>query len=102
MSYEEKLVHALNHPEPTTVMRAAWLLGEKRVKASVPSLLRLTEETKDLYILLEVTRALGKIDTPESRQALKRLAHHPARMIAREALRSLQKTGVDRTIKKSS
>lgn len=27
-SYLEKLILALNHPEPSTVLRAVWLLGQ--------------------------------------------------------------------------
>ncbi len=85
LSYEDKLIHALNHPEPTTVMRAAWLLGEKKVERAAPALISLIKRTKDLYIILEATRALGKIGTPPCREALKALTRHPVQMIAREA-----------------
>ena len=84
-SYEDKLIHALGHPEPTTVMRSAWLLGEKKVEKAVPALIELIKSTRDIYITLEATRALGKINTPDCRQALSDLTHHPVRMISREA-----------------
>jgi HEAT repeat protein len=84
LSYEEKLINALGHPEPTTVMRAAWLLGEKQVEHAIPALLRLIETTSDVYIILEAVKALGKIDTPESRKALLNLSDHPVSMIRRE------------------
>ena len=85
MSYEEKLIHALKHPEPTTVMRSVWLLGEMKVAPAVPTLISLAEQTKDLYILREIVRTLAKIDTEACRQALTRLTRHPATMIRREA-----------------
>ncbi len=96
MSYKKKLIHALGHPEPTTVMRVAWLLGEMKVEKAVPNLICLIDKTTDIYIALEVTRALGKINTPQCRQALAGLTRHPASMIHREAGKILN-NNADRT-----
>ncbi|RTZ92625.1 MAG: HEAT repeat domain-containing protein [Deltaproteobacteria bacterium] len=91
MNYEQKLIHALGHPEPTTVMRAAWLLGERGLEEAVPALVELTEKTDDIYIILEAVRALGKINTPASRKALRSLSDHSAAMIRREVKEILKK-----------
>ena len=85
MSYEEKLIHALGHPEPNTVMRAAWILGERKTIRAVPALIHLIDQTKDPYIAREAAQALAKIGTPPCRQALKRLTRHPVSMVRREA-----------------
>ncbi len=85
LSYEDKLIHALGHPEPTTVIRAAWILGERKTTRAVPSLIHLIGRTKDPYIIREAARTLAKIGTPPSRKALEQLARHPVSMIRREA-----------------
>jgi HEAT repeat protein len=87
--YLEKLILALRHPEPTTPIRAAWLLGKIRDPRAVVGLIEIVEETNDLYLAREADKALGAIDTPQARHFLRTLANHPARMIRAEACTAL-------------
>ena len=83
--YLEKLILALRHPEPTTPVRAAWLLGKIGDPRAVVSLIEIVKETDDLYLAREAIKALGAIDTPQARHFIRTLANHPARMIRAEA-----------------
>lgn len=49
-AYEEKLIRSLRHPEPTTPIRAATILGELRSKAAVEPLVKLVSSSSDPYI----------------------------------------------------
>ena len=87
--YLEKLILALRHPEPTTPIRAAWLLGKIRDPRAVAPLIDIVQGTKDLYLAREAVKALGAIDTLQARHFLLALANHPARMIRAEACAAL-------------
>ncbi len=61
-SFVEKLIKALNHPEPETPVRAATILGDLKTKEAVqPLLSRLKNET-DPFIVEAIVNALLKID----------------------------------------
>ncbi len=63
--FVSKLISALDHPEPETPVRAAWILGELKEKRAVEALERvLTEGGRDPYLLASVVEALGKIGDP--------------------------------------
>lgn len=81
----EKLIHALHHPEPSTPIRAAWMLGQIKDSRAVPALIALVRETGDVYIARAAVRALGEIGNPEARAFLSTLTDHPAKMIRDEA-----------------
>jgi HEAT repeat protein len=83
--YFEKLILALRHPEPTTPIRAAWLLGKIRDPRAVAALIDIVKGTNDPYLAREAVKALGAIDTIQARYFLRTLADHPARMIRAEA-----------------
>jgi hypothetical protein len=61
-SYLEKLIIALDHPEPSTVMRAVWLLQQLRDRRSVEPLKRLLDRTQDIYVRRAVIRALDELE----------------------------------------
>ena len=82
--YVEKLLLALGHPEQGTVIRAAWILGQRREAGAVDALADLAGKTPDVYIAQAAVEALGRIDTPEAFGRLRRLAGHPARMVREE------------------
>jgi len=70
-SYLEKLILALNHPEPSTVMRAVWLLGQLRDRRAVEPLERLLETTRDIFVTRAIRVALSELepsDTSEGRK----------------------------------
>ena len=77
----EKLILALDHPEPETPIRAAWILGERRETRGVEALIALVGKTRDAYVATAAVNALGEIGTARAREFLKTLAHHPARMV---------------------
>jgi HEAT repeat protein len=83
--YFEKLIVALRHPEPTTPIRAAWLLGKIKDPRAVVALIDIVKGTNDLYLAREAVKALGAIDTIQARYFLRTLADHPVRMIRAEA-----------------
>jgi HEAT repeat protein len=72
-SYEEKLIRALRHPEPTVPVRAAMILGELRSKAGVPALIESALNTKDPYLQEAAVQALGAIGNQEALPCLEHL-----------------------------
>jgi predicted amidophosphoribosyltransferase len=85
----EKLILALNHPEPSTPIRAAWLLGKTKDPRAVDALIDLFRRTDDLYIAKSAVDALGELDTAEAIQFLGTITTHPASVIRREVKRIL-------------
>jgi soluble P-type ATPase len=89
-SYVEKLIAALNHPEPETSERAARLLGNLREELAVGDLIKLVSTTPNVYVGRAAVEALAEIGTPQARKFLASVAqNHKARMV-REAARAGQ------------
>ena len=87
--YTEKLIAVLDHPEPETPIRAAWVLGRMGDRRAVAGLIRLLETTQDVYAAREAVEALARIGTPLALQAVRDAADaHPAEMV-REAARAM-------------
>ncbi len=87
----ERLIIALDHPEPSTPVRAAWLLGRLGDPRAVGPLIDLIGRTSDIYIARAAVAALGEFDTPEAKEALRALLDHAADVLredAREAMAS--------------
>jgi HEAT repeat protein len=91
--YVEKLIIALQHPEPETPIRAAWLLGQLKDLRAVQPLIDLVKKTKDVYIARAAVRALGEIGTPEACEFLATLVHHHAKMVRDEVRQILTRRG---------
>ncbi len=85
----EKLILALHHPVPSTPVRAAWLLGKTEDPRAVKALVKLFQETHDVYIAKAVVKALGETRASEAVAFLKTLTTHPAATIRREVERIL-------------
>jgi HEAT repeat protein len=95
-SYEEKLIAALSHQEPTVPLRAAWLLGRLQVREAVPALVALARRAPDPYIQAAAVEALGQIGDPSVRPMLADLAEHGPVLVrgkAHEGLRRLAGLG---------
>jgi HEAT repeat protein len=60
-TFVAKLIQALSHPEPMTVERAAWILGELKASEAVVPLIRLLETSQDMGAMEKAVEALGKI-----------------------------------------
>jgi HEAT repeat protein len=87
-SYFEKLVNALNHPERTTRIRAAYILGELKDKRAVKPLAKAISRTRgirDIFFEEAVVVALGKINGEEALPILIDLLDHPSFLIRADA-----------------
>jgi len=92
-TYEEKLIWALRHPEPTTPVRGATILGERRALAAVEPLIAVALSTPDFYLQEAAVVALGQIGDKRAQPYLERLSREGAirvRLAARRALARLQ------------
>jgi HEAT repeats len=92
-SYEEKLILALSHPEPTVPVRAAAILAELGSLVSVESLINLASAATDPYIQEAAVEALGRMGDSRALTCLGRLSREGAvrvRAAAELAVRSIQ------------
>ncbi len=80
----EKLIIALNHPEGSTRLRAAWLLGKEKDKRALPYLIEACNREDDLYLIRECIKAIGSIGGDEAKKFLLKMRDHPASMIKDE------------------
>ncbi|HMN49758.1 MAG TPA: hypothetical protein PKD67_11510 [Ignavibacteriaceae bacterium] len=62
ISFTDKLIKSLEHPEPETPIRAALILGELKISKAVPELIFRLKSEKDPYIIKAFTEALLMID----------------------------------------
>jgi HEAT repeat protein len=77
-TFEQKLIRALHHPEPSTPIRAATILGKRRTKAAVEPLIDLGLSTSDPYVQEAAVVALGLIGDPRARACLELLSREGA------------------------
>ena len=89
--YVEKLIVSLHHPEPSTPVRAAWLLGKVKEPRAVQSLIDLVRTSSDIYIIRSAIDALGEINTPEAGTFIESLTRRPEKIIQKQATRILEK-----------
>jgi HEAT repeat protein len=92
--FVEKLIAALNHPEPETRARAALILGLRKEKRAVEPLLRVVREGKDASLMEAALEALGRLGEPRCRAALETAAIRGTlrvRLAARQALYCFEK-----------
>lgn len=90
-SYSEKLLAALRHPEPQTVRRAVWILGEQHRSDAVGPLLDLLRSTADIYLAAAICEALGRIGEGAALPELQYRATHGSVVIRRVARRALER-----------
>jgi len=74
LPFARKLRLALNHPEPVTAARAAWILGERGEHEAVEDLIRVLETTADSYLAENAALALGKLGDSRAVPNLRRAA----------------------------
>ena len=96
--YVTKLIRALNHPEPTTPVRVAWILGEIRAKVAVGPLLDVTRQTKDPYLLSSAVEALGKIGDTRSVTELAELMKKSSIVVRLKAVEALARIGSSESV----
>lgn len=90
-SYVQKLMAALDHPEPQTPVRAAWLLGQLRAVEAVPALVRVVQESPDSYLVEAAVQALSQIGDPTCRPTLEWAARAGAIRVRQAAAKALRK-----------
>jgi HEAT repeat protein len=88
--FVDKLIAALHHPEATTPMRAAWILGELRERRAVQPLMQVFRSADNLFLMVAAVEALGKIGDPQALEMLRYSAHHPNVRLRRTAERALE------------
>jgi len=76
--YEEKLIRALRHPEPTVPIRVAAILGKLRSRAAVEPLIEMALSSTDPYIQEAAVRALGTIGDARALPGLNHLSREGA------------------------
>ena len=97
--YATKLIAALDHPEPETPVRAAWILGELREARAVSSLMGLVERSSDPYILAAAVEALGKIGDREATGTLARALNSSFLLVRQKAAEALGRLGGEEAVK---
>ncbi len=93
-NYEQKLLQALYHPEPTVPVRAATILGQVGSARAIEPLIQLAALTPDLYLQEAAIRALGQIGDARALPLLNRLRREGAvrvRIAADEAIATMSR-----------
>ena len=89
-TFDEKLIRALGHPEPTVPVRAALILGERGVYKAIEPLIELASTSRDPYIQEAAVMALGKIGDAKAANCLRTLAREGAMRPRRAAIEGLE------------
>ena len=84
-SYEQKLIRALRHPEPTVPIRAATILGELGSRTAVEPLIEVANSCPDPYIQEAAVVALGRIGDTRAIPCLTRLSRDGALRVRKMA-----------------
>lgn len=72
--YVERLIHALEHPEPNTRSLAALLLGKIGDERGLQALCKKAKVSKDMALLEAIAEALGNFRSPKAIETLRSLA----------------------------
>lgn len=87
--FVDKLIAALDHPEPETRALAAMILGWRGEKRGVDPLLHVVLREDDAYLVEAAVEALGRIGDPRCRPALQAAASRGQLHVRHAALRAL-------------
>jgi HEAT repeat protein len=92
--FTAKLIAALDHPEPETRARAAFILDLRREACSVEPLMRVVCRAEDPFLVEAAIEALGRIGDPRCRKVLEAALDRwtlRVRLAARQALSCFEK-----------
>lgn len=92
VDFVDKLIAARHHPEPTTPIRAAWILGGRGESKAVDSLIELFQESREPFIAEGAVEALGKIGGDRARATLISASTHPSPRVRHKAEQALMVT----------
>jgi len=93
--YVERLIHALDHPEPITRGTAALILGKISDQRALEALCSKAKTSKDMALLEAIAEALGNFPSQKAIDALAHLLRTswlPVRVKAAEALKRIGTT----------
>jgi HEAT repeat protein len=90
-NYVTKLIAALSHPEPTTPIRAAAILGQLKAADAIKPLLSLLRSEADPYIKAAAAEALGEIGGSQAYDDLIRQAISGPAVVRRAAAQALSR-----------
>ncbi len=90
LSYEDRLIWALRHPDGDRAIMAARILGQRRARMAVPALRAVVADGRDPYLAAEALRSLVAIEgSGQIRELLEELAVSDSFMVAAVAKRAL-------------
>lgn len=92
--FEEKLIHALKHPEQKTVQRAVYILGRLKSIKAVQPLIKLFKQTGNTFLKIEILNALNKTGVPEAKKFITEVTNSNASLIKRIAKDLISKGGL--------
>lgn len=94
-AFKDKLINALNHPEPETPIRAANILAQLKVKEAVPSLIKKLEKEKDPFIIESIVRALIEIDLLGTKPHIMKICAGNPTVTIKHLIHDLEKNKTD-------
>lgn len=90
LSFDDRLVWALGHPDGDRAVLAAQTLGTRRIQSALPALRRAVEEDRDPYLAVAALRsAIAIAGRDELRGWLEQLAQSESFMVREVAQRAL-------------
>jgi HEAT repeat protein len=94
LSYDERLIWALRHPDGDRAMIAARLLGERGARQAILALNSLIEQDRDPFLAARALRSLIEIEGPDAiREPLVAQAESGSFLAARVATEGLGRLG---------
>lgn len=91
LSYEEKLLLALQHPIRENRMMAIELLGRLGSRRALPEFEKMLQTESDFYLLREILYALAQIEDPQSQASLLNSTQHRSKLVRELASKLLAK-----------
>jgi HEAT repeats len=90
LSFDDRLMWALGHPDGDRAVMAAQTLGARQVRSALPALRQAVDEDRDPYLAVAALRSAIAIAGPdELRDWLEQLARSDSFMVREEAQRAL-------------
>lgn len=66
MDYEKKLINALRHTEPETVLLAVYIVGRLKSEKAVKPLITLFKKTDSTFLKIAILNTLREIGIPKA------------------------------------
>jgi len=90
-AFVAKLIRALNHREPQTPIRAAYILGKLKAREAITALLKVIHESADMFLVAAAVEALGEIGDRSLEPRLREtLTSYPSPIVRRAVHRALK------------